>query len=158
MTKWLNPDEQQSWRSFIAAWTLLNNQLNFELQCRHDLTIADYEILVRLSESEGKRLRMSDLAEATLASRSRLSHQVGRLEATGLLTREECAEDRRGSFAVLTEAGWQALVDSAPTHVTGVRTHVLDVLSKSEFKALGDACRKIAAAISQESDQSLGRR
>jgi DNA-binding MarR family transcriptional regulator len=152
VTKWLSADEQQSWRSFITAWTLLDHQLNSELQSQHDLTIADYEILVRLSECEGKRLRMSELAEATLASRSRLSHQVGRLEATGLVARAECAEDRRGSFAVLTEAGWQALVNSAPTHVTGVRAHVLDVLSKSEFKALGEACRKIATAIGQESD------
>ncbi len=152
MAKWLSADEQQSWRSFITAWTLLNNQLNLDLQSQHGLTIADYEILVRLSETPGRRMRMSELAEVTLASRSRLSHQVGRLEATGLVARAECAEDRRGSFAVLTDAGWQALANSAPTHVTGVRTHVLDVLSKSEFKALGEACRKIATAIGQESD------
>ncbi|MSO27539.1 MAG: MarR family transcriptional regulator [Candidatus Nanopelagicales bacterium] len=152
MTKWLSADEQQSWRSFIAAWTLLNHQLNDDLQSRHGLTIADYEILVRLSETQCRRMRMSELAESTLASRSRLSHQVGRMEAAGLVTREECTEDRRGSFAVLTEAGWQALADAAPAHVTGVRTHLVDVLSKSEFKALGDACQKITTAISQESD------
>ncbi|PHX60885.1 MAG: MarR family transcriptional regulator [Actinobacteria bacterium] len=151
MTKWLSADEQQSWRSFITAWTLLNHQLNDDLQSRHGMTIADYEILVRLSETEGRRIRMSELAEATLASRSRLSHQVGRMETAGLVTREECTEDRRGSFAVLTDAGWQALVAAAPTHVTGVRTNLVDVLSKSEFKALGDACQKVTAANDQVS-------
>ena len=151
MTKWLSPDEQRSWLAFISAWTLLNHQLNTDLQSQHGLTIADYEILVRLSETEGQRMRMSELADATLASRSRLSHQVGRMETAGLVTREECAEDRRGSFAVLTEAGWQALVAAAPTHVTGVRANLVDVLSKSEFKALGDACQKIAASINLES-------
>jgi DNA-binding MarR family transcriptional regulator len=150
VTKWLSPDEQRSWRAFISAWTLLNHQLNTDLQIQCGLTIADYEILVRLSETEGRRMRMSDLAEATLASRSRLSHQVGRMETAGLLAREECTEDRRGSFAVLTDAGWQALVSAAPTHVTGVRENLVDVLSKSEFKALGDACQKIAASINLE--------
>ena len=152
MTKWLSPDEQRLWRAFISAWTLLNHQLNADLQIQHGLTIADYEILVRLSETEGRRMRMSELAEATLASRSRLSHQVGRMEAAGLVTREECTEDRRGSFAVLTEAGWQALVAAAPSHVTGVRANLVDVLTKSEFKALGDACQKVAAAINLESN------
>ncbi|GDX31880.1 transcriptional regulator [Actinomycetes bacterium] len=152
MTKWLSADEQQSWRSFITAWTLLNHQLNLDLQSQHGLTIADYEILVRLSETPGRRMRMSELAELTLASRSRLSHQVGRMEAAGLVNRAECTEDRRGSFATLTEAGWQALVAAAPVHVAGVRTHLVDVLTKSEFKALGAACQKVASAISPESN------
>jgi len=90
-------------------------------------------------------------ASATLASRSRLSHQVRRMETAGLLAREECTEDRRGSFAVLTDAGWQALVAAAPTHVTGVRENLVDVLTKSEFKALGDACQKVTAANEQVS-------
>lgn len=152
MTKWLSDDEQQSWRSFLMAWTLLTHELNTNLQSQHGLTIADYEILVQLSETENRRMRMSELAQSTLASRSRLSHQVGRMEAAGLVTREECTEDRRGSFAVLTEAGWQALVAAAPSHVTGVRSNLVDVLTKSEFKALGDACQKVAAAINLESN------
>ena len=152
MTKWLSDDEQQSWRSFLMAWTLLTNELNTNLQNQHGLTIADYEILVQLSETENRRMRMSELAQSTLASRSRLSHQVGRMEAAGLVIREECTEDRRGSFAVLTEAGWQALVAAAPSHVTGVRANLVDVLTKSEFKALGDACQKVAAAINLESN------
>ena len=133
------------------AWTLLTNELNTNLQNQHGLTIADYEILVQLSETENRRMRMSELAQSTLASRSRLSHQVGRMEAAGLVIREECTEDRRGSFAVLTEAGWQALVAAAPSHVTGVRANLVDVLTKSEFKALGDACQKVVAAINLES-------
>ena len=134
------------------AWTLLTHELNTNLQSEHGLTIADYEILVQLSETENRRMRMSELAQSTLASRSRLSHQVGRMEAAGLVIREECTEDRRGSFAVLTEAGWQALVAAAPSHVTGVRANLVDVLTKSEFKALGDACQKVVAAINLESN------
>ena len=131
---------------------MLTNELNTNLQNQHGLTIADYEILVQLSETENRRMPMSELAQSTLASRSRLSHQVGRMEAAGLVIREECTEDRRGSFAVLTEAGWQALVAAAPSHVTGVRANLVDVLTKSEFKALGDACQKVVAAINLESN------
>ena len=147
MAKWLSVDEQKSWRSIIAAWTRIDNQLNKDLQSEHGLTMADYEILVRLSEVGGRRMRMSELAETTLASRSRLSHQIGRMEAAGLVARAECTEDRRGSFAVLTDAGWQALVTAAPDHVASVRKYLVDVLTQAEFKALGESCLKVAESL-----------
>ena len=87
---------------------------------------------------------MSDLASLTLLSRSRLSHQIDRMEAAGLVSREVCLDDRRGQLAVLTDAGMKALVAAAPDHVEGVRKHFVDVLTDAEYKALGIAAKKIA--------------
>jgi DNA-binding MarR family transcriptional regulator len=144
MTRWLNAGQQQHWRAYITASTLLDEQLARELQAAHGLTMADYEILVRLSDSPTRRLRMSQLAERSLASRSRLSHQIDRMEKAGLVRREPCEEDRRGANAVLTDHGWKTLVEAAPTHVAGVREHLVDVLTDEEFAALGRACAKVA--------------
>ncbi len=140
MTRWLTTEQQQNWRAYIAATTLLSDRLSRELQASRGLTLADYEILVRLSESEGRRLRMSHLADSTLASRSRLSHQIDRLEKSGLVVREPCEDDRRGANAVLTEKGWELQVAAAPTHVEGVREHLVDLLTDEQFAALGSAC------------------
>lgn len=142
--EWLSTQEQASWRSWLSAVTLLTDRLNRDLLAEHGLSGMDYEILVRLSETPDRRIRMSDLADRTLASRSRLSHQIDRMERAGLVERESCADDRRGAFAVLTDAGWERLVQAAPDHVRSVRDHLVDVLTPEEFAALGAACRKIA--------------
>ena len=148
MTRWLSESEQATWRSWIAATLLLDAQLSRELSERHGLTIADYEILVRLSEADDRWMHMSDLATKTLSSRSRLSHQIDRMERAGLVRRECCPHDKRGQHAVLSEEGWQALVAAAPDHVEGVRQYVVDAMTPEEFAALGTACAKIAEAIS----------
>ena len=150
MTRWLSASEQEAWRAWIAARILLDDRLNRVLVERHGMTLADYELLVRLSEAPCRRLRMSDLAQMTLASRSRLSHHVDRLTHAGLVERAQCAEDRRGSFAVLTEAGWQALVAAAPDHVQSVREYFLDALEPNDFLALGSACQRIADHLEPE--------
>ncbi len=147
MTRWLTDAEQASWRAWIEASNTLNNQLSADLQREHDLTLADYEILVQLSENPERRLRMSELAEATLASRSRLTHQVDRLVKRGWIERQECELDRRGSFAALTEEGWQAIVAAAPDHVESVRAYLVDALGPEEFAALGAACEKITRTV-----------
>ena len=85
MTRWLTAEQQKNWRAWLSASQLLNDQLSRELQDKHGMTIADYEILVRLSEAPERRLRMSELAEQTLSSRSRLSHQIDRMEKAGNL-------------------------------------------------------------------------
>jgi DNA-binding MarR family transcriptional regulator len=144
VTRWLDENQQWHWRAYIYATTLLREKLSRELQEAHGLTLADYEILVRLSEAPERRLRMSQLADATLASRSRLSHQIDRLEKSGLVRREACETDRRGAHAVLTEQGWDALVAAAPTHVSGVREHLVDLLAPEQFAALGDALAVVA--------------
>ena len=148
--QWLTAAEQVSWRSWLSAVTLLSDRLNRDLLAQHGLSGMDYEILVRLSESPDRRIRMSDLADLTLASRSRLSHQIDRMEQAGLVERESCQDDRRGSFAVLTDVGWECLVRAAPDHVRSVRAHLVDVLTPEEFSALGRACGKIASRL--ESD------
>jgi len=147
VTRWLTDAEQASWRAWIEASNTLNNQLSADLQREHDLTLADYEILVQLSENPERRLRMSELAEATLASRSRLTHQVDRLVKRGWIERQECELDRRGSFAALTEEGWQAIVAAAPDHVESVRAYLVDALGPEEFAALGAACEKITRTV-----------
>jgi DNA-binding MarR family transcriptional regulator len=147
MTRWLSADEQRHWRSWLAASILLNDRLSRDLQEQHGLTIADYEILVHLSEAPDRRLRMSELAERALSSRSRLSHQIDRMRTAGLVDRESCADDRRGAFAVLTERGWEVLVAAAPDHVESVRRHLIDVLTPEEFAALGRACAQVADGL-----------
>jgi DNA-binding MarR family transcriptional regulator len=141
MTRWLSKEQQTHWRSWLTATTVLREQLSRELQDSHGLTITDYEIMVRLSEAENRSIRMSDLATLTLLSRSRLSHQIDRMETAGLVSREVCPDDRRGQ---LTNSGMKALVSAAPDHVEGVRRHFVDLLTDAEYKALGNAAKKIA--------------
>lgn len=152
-TRWLSADEQRSWRAWLTASSLLAEQLEHDLKDSQGLSLAEYEVLVRLSEAPDRQLRMSDLAARTLSSRSRLSHQVARMEAAGLVCRRECAEDRRGSWAVLTGAGYARLVAAAPDHVESVRRHLVDVLSPGDFATLGEICAQVAARLQPESAQ-----
>jgi DNA-binding MarR family transcriptional regulator len=152
MTRWLDDDQQRSWRAWLALEQLLPDRLSRSLQASHGLTGADYEILVRLSEEPERRMRMSELATRTLSSRSRLSHQIDRMETAGLVERETCLSDGRGANAVLTDLGWKALVEAAPAHVTYVRENFVDVLTPEEFEALGNACAKVVAHLN--ADQS----
>jgi DNA-binding MarR family transcriptional regulator len=143
MTRWLDPDEQRTWRAFLAASRALMDTLDRELQRDAGMPHAYYEILVRLSEAPGRRLRMSELAEATGSSRSRLSHAVARLEAAGWVRREDCPTDRRGQIAVLTDAGFTTLAAAAPGHVDGVRRHLFDALSPAQV----DQLRRISETL-----------
>jgi len=144
MTNWLSQEQQEIWRSWLSATSLLPDQLGRELQRGSGLTNADYEILVRLSEAADQKIRMSELADCTLSSRSRLSHQIDRMEKSGFVIREECPDDRRGSFAVLTEHGQNLLVSAAPAHVESVRRHLVDILTPEEFASLGKVCTKVS--------------
>ncbi|GAA4556321.1 MarR family winged helix-turn-helix transcriptional regulator [Planotetraspora kaengkrachanensis] len=128
---WLSPREQGAWRAHLAAHRLLSYQLDRELQA-FGLSLNDYEILVNLSESPGHRMRMSELADATIQSRSRLSHQISRMEAAGLVAREDCEDDRRGTYAVLTDLGWDTTQRVAPDHVASVREHFIDLLTPEQ--------------------------
>lgn len=147
MTRWLSHDEQVSWRSWLTAITLVPEQLGRDLQANFGLTLADYDILVRLSESPDKCLRMSDLARKTLVSRSRLTHQIDRMERAGLVARRVCDDDGRGLLAVMTDEGWALLQAAAPAHVESVRRHLVDVLSDAEFQQLGAASAKLVEAL-----------
>ncbi|WP_031505825.1 MarR family winged helix-turn-helix transcriptional regulator [Streptomyces megasporus] len=140
---WLAEEEQHAWRVHLDVNKLLTHQLERDLQ-PFGLTMNDYEILVNLSESDDRRMRMSDLAAATLQSKSRLSHQITRMEKAGLVRRENCESDKRGLFAVLTEHGWKTMREVAPHHVASVRRHFIDLLPPDALKGLHDALTPVA--------------
>lgn len=141
---WLDAEEMRAWRAYVVAKNLLDAQLNRDLQEEHQLTLADYEILVRLSEAPCRQMRMTTLAEQVASSKSRISHQIGRMEQAGLVCRQECPGDRRGVFAVMTSHGWDVLRDAAPTHVRGVRDNLVDLLSGSELSLLAGVFERVA--------------
>ncbi|MDF3289362.1 MarR family winged helix-turn-helix transcriptional regulator [Streptomyces silvisoli] len=141
--RWLSDEEQRTWRTHLEVSRLLTYQLERDLQ-PFGLTYNDYEILVNLSEAEDHQMRMSDLARATLQSKSRLSHQITRMENAGLVRRENCESDRRGLFAVLTDYGWETMKQVAPHHVAAVREHFIDLLSPRELESLQAALEPVA--------------
>lgn len=152
-TRWLDEDEQRAWRAYLAASQVVFETLDRQLQRDAGIPHAYYEILVRLSEAEDRTLRMSELAERSQFSRSRLSHAVARLEAAGWVQRAQCATDRRGLHAVLTDEGFAALEAAAPGHVEAVRTLLFDPLSPEQVRQL----RVISQTILQSACRSEGR-
>jgi DNA-binding MarR family transcriptional regulator len=139
--RWLDDEEQATWRAFLAATRLLMDRLDRELQTGAGIPHSYYEVLVRLSEAPGRAMRMSELAERCGSSRSRLSHAVGRLEERGWVRRESVESDRRGAVAALTAAGLEALEAAAPIHVEGVRRHLFDLMTPAQRQALGEISR-----------------
>jgi DNA-binding MarR family transcriptional regulator len=137
-TRWLDAEEQRAWRAWLYSTQLLQDRLERELMRATGIPHAYYEILVQLSETPDRRMRMSELADRCLSSRSRLSHAVSRLEERGWVRRQVCAEDGRGLLAVLTDEGFAALEAAAPVHVEGVRTHLFDQLTPAQVAAVRD--------------------
>jgi DNA-binding MarR family transcriptional regulator len=152
MTRWLDPDEQQTWRAFLGATRLVFEQLDRELQRDSSMPHGYYEILVRLSEAPDRALRMSALADRSQSSRSRLSHAVARLEENGWVRRETCATDRRGQIARLTDEGFAALAAAAPGHVEGVRAHVFDPLTPTQVTQLCEISTALVDALQKSDD------
>lgn len=143
--RWLNDDEQATWRALIATIGLVEESLDKQLQRDSEIPHAYYMILAMLSEAEGRSLRMSELANINNYSQSRLSHAVARLEERGWVRRDRCPTDKRGNIAVLTDAGWDALIEAAPGHVEEVRHRIFDPLTAAEAHQLGELCQKILA-------------
>jgi len=136
--RWLDAEEQKAWRAWLYSSLLLQDRLDRELIHETGVSHAYYEILVQLSEAPCRALRMSQLAERSLSSRSRLSHAVSRLEERGWVRRQVCEEDGRGQLAVLTDEGFAALEAAAPIHVEGVRQHLFDQLTPDQVAAMRD--------------------
>jgi DNA-binding MarR family transcriptional regulator len=136
--RWLDPDEQKAWRAWLYSSMLLADRLDRELTHATGIPHAYYEILVQLSEAPGRMMRMSELADRCLSSRSRLSHAVSRLQEKGWVRRQVCESDGRGQLAVLTDEGFAALEAAAPIHVEGVRTHLFDQLAPEQVAAMRD--------------------
>ena len=136
-TAWLDEDQQRSWRALLMGMTLLLDRLDDDLHRSCDLSLVEYEILVRLSEREGRQMRMAQLADALAHSRSRVTHTIARMERSGLVVRTSSPEDGRGVVASMTEKGYDLLERMAPLHVNGVRAHLVDLVSAADFQAVG---------------------
>ena len=145
--RWLDADEQQTWLAF--AYTLMRLPAALDAQLQRDAGISHFEYLVLagLSMSPERTLRMSDLAEFTASSLSRLSNVVSRLEGRGWIRRTPDPADGRATLAILTEQGWDKVVASAPWHVDEVRRQVFDPLTKAQQRQLREICRRILYAI-----------
>jgi DNA-binding MarR family transcriptional regulator len=141
--RWLNEDEQATWRAFLEANRIVFEQIETQLQHQSGVPHTYYEILVRLSEAPDRSLRMSELASRSFSSRSRLSHAVGRLSEMGWVERVDCPTDRRGQIARLTDKGFAGLAQAAPGHVETVRKRVFDALTPEQVVAL----RSISEAL-----------
>ncbi|MEU8253961.1 MarR family transcriptional regulator [Micromonospora inaquosa] len=142
-TRWLDEREDRAWRGYRRMRRLLDLELARELTQDAGLSEADYDVLSDLSETPQGRLRLRELADRMLWSRSRLSHHLTRMQQRGLVTREECADDARGSIVVLTPAGRQAIESAAPGHVAAVRRHLIDLLTPAEIDALGALTHRV---------------
>ncbi|MFN2537832.1 MAG: MarR family winged helix-turn-helix transcriptional regulator [Mycobacteriales bacterium] len=139
----LSAQELGAWRAFLRAHSHINRKLEAELVAEHDLPLASYDVLIQLAESEGRRLRMTELADRVLLSRSGLTRLVDRLERDGLVERVACASDARGMHAVLTEAGMERLRCAAPTHLRGIAEHVTSRLTPEELDQLKSLMLKL---------------
>lgn len=134
----------RAWRAFLRAHSLVLRALEAELDAAHELPLASYDVLVQLAEAPERRLRMSDLADAVLLSRSGLTRLVDRLEREGLVARESCPSDARGTLATLTPAGFARLRRAAGTHLRGVAEHVTDHFTPEELDTLADLLGRLA--------------
>jgi DNA-binding MarR family transcriptional regulator len=146
---WLTPTEMAAWRRYIVASRRLLEALDTDLD-QHDLSMADYEILAQLSDAPDRRMRMAELAEIAMLSRSRLSHRMKVMENAGWVRREACPDDKRGFFAVMTPKGWKAIVTAAPDHVASVRSRFVDKLSKADQLVLAEIFERVGNDLRDE--------
>jgi DNA-binding MarR family transcriptional regulator len=158
--RWLDDTEAAAWRGWIRMTSLLNAEVGRTLERDSGLSLADYEVLVNLSETAEHRLRMSELASRLMWSKSRLSHQVARMADRGLVERKECPSDARGTLAELTELGLGTIVAAAPAHVARVRSLLFDRLDRAQVEALVVLTETIVEALSascpNQTDDSTG--
>jgi DNA-binding MarR family transcriptional regulator len=147
--RWLNDAEMRAWRGTLRMTWLLEAAISRDLARDSHLSHADYYVLVQLSESPERRMRMSDLAAGILWSKSRLSHQIDRMEARGLVRRQDCPSDARGTFAVLTPTGMRAIRAAAPHHVESIRRNFLGHLTPGQIAVLGDVTEVVVNALAE---------
>ena len=144
----------KAWRRYIVASRRLLEALDTDL-AGHDLSMSDYEILAQLSDAPDRRMRMSELAEIAMLSRSRLSHRMKVMEKAGWIKRESCPSDKRGSFAVMTAKGLKAIVAAAPDHVESVRNRFIDHLSKADQIALAAIFEKVESGLREDTSEEI---
>jgi DNA-binding MarR family transcriptional regulator len=155
--RWLSDQEQQAWRGFIAVQQLLFDALDRQLQADAGMPHAYYILLAMLSEAPGRSMRMSELAEITQSSQSRVSHAVARLEEAGWVRRRKVEGDRRGNLAVLTDRGWDVVRRTAPGHVAAVRANLFDVLTEEQVRQLTGIVTAVLDKLDPEGRSRLTR-
>ena len=143
--KWLTESEDRAWRGLHQLNRALDHALSRRLLDDSGLSMADYELLVPLSEAADRRLRARDLGHLVQWEKSRLSKHVSRMEQRGLVSRQECPADARGSFICLTEAGWVAIAAAAPDHVAAVRRYFVDLLDAGELRVFAEVSDRVVA-------------
>jgi len=146
---WLDDREQCAWRSYVLLQSRLPARLNRELQADSELSLSDFEVLVRLTDAPAGQARVLELARVLQWEKSRLSHHLRRMEARGLVRRKSCSDDGRGAFAVVTGAGRRAIEQAAPGHVSAVRRLVFDALTDQEVDALRTIATKVLDRIAE---------
>jgi DNA-binding MarR family transcriptional regulator len=139
----LNEEELAAWRGLLRAHSELVRTLDAELAREHDMPLSTYEVLLYLNDSDDGRMRMSELADSVLLSRSGLTRLVDRLEREGLLRRERCESDARGLFAEITDEGRRVFGEARATHLDGVRRLFLDRFTRDELRAIGELWKKL---------------
>jgi len=150
--RWLTEAEFHAWIGYRRMRARLDLQLARDLARDSGLSAPDYDVLSTVSEAAGRRMRLSELAARMLWSKSRLSHHITRMLERGLVMREECAEDGRGSFVELTPAGWRAIQAAAPHHVASVREHFIDLLSSDEIGTLAAISDKVLRHLASSAE------
>lgn len=148
--RWLDEREERAWRGFVQLRSDLFGHLGRQLARDSGLTAADFEVLVAVSEAPGHRIRSRDLCRSLGWERSRLSHQIARMEQRGSVTRAPCPADARGFDVVLTAAGLAAIEAAAPLHLEAVRHCFVDVLTADQLDALGAIAEAITAHLARE--------
>ncbi len=146
---WLTDAEQRAWRNWLTASAKLPAALHRQLQRDSALSLPDFEVLVHLTETAAARARVSELAQTLQWERSRLSHHIKRMESRGLVAREECVDDGRGAYVVLTDQGRLALERAAPEHARTVKSLVFDSLTPQELEAFTSAVSKVLTRLDQ---------
>jgi len=145
--RWLAPDEQAAWRAYLDMNAKLTARLNRDMQEHSGISIADFSVLVQLSEHTDARMRVLELARALGWEKSRLSHQLTRMQQRGLIERANCSEDRRGAWIGLTAHGRRTVEAAAPEHVEAVRRYVFDQLDAEQVRALEDIARAVTGVL-----------
>ncbi|MER5213871.1 helix-turn-helix domain-containing protein [Streptomyces sp. NPDC002838] len=148
--RWLTPEEQHAWRTFVRLHEKLGGRLSRLLQTESNMSAADFAVLVNLTDVPEGRQRFLDLARALEWEKSRMSHHVARMAKRGLVVRDECAEDGRGAFVVITEAGRAAIEAAAPLHVEAVRALFLDHVTPGELRTLAQISERVVGKLDED--------
>ncbi|MFI6436457.1 MarR family winged helix-turn-helix transcriptional regulator [Streptomyces sp. NPDC050759] len=148
--RWLTPEEQRAWRGFVRLHERLGGRLGRLLQSESHVSPADFAVLVHLTDTPDGRQRYQDLARALEWEKSRMSHHIARMAGRGMVVREDCLEDARGAFVVITDVGRAAIEAAAPRHVEAVRELFLDHVTPAELRVLAEISERVIGKLDEE--------